>query len=156
MGKKGIWIGISIILILAVLYGCFVLVSRYWWSTNEVRRFFIPDTYRGWVVIHYNDPSCSPLPSRQLNTTLTIDAQGQLCTSSPPSNGGYQHFYLVDAAGQARELNDTTGSKPELPDQFKQIWYFETARSQTTGRVIQRFFVGTGEEARKRSPRPEP
>ena len=51
------------------------------------QRYELPDGLRGWVVIRYEIPSCSPMRNAGLFHVIVVDALGQGCTSDSKPRG---------------------------------------------------------------------
>lgn len=107
----------------------------------------VPESYRGWVEIKFEVPTCPPLPRRDGKYLIVLSSSGQLCTRTAPEYGvAVDEFYLVG-----------TNRRRVAPSGWGQggmIWggRFGGGARET----IERFFVGTEEEYKKESAKPEP
>ena len=73
-----------VIPLLIVVVGLVVFVL---FPTSPALRYEIRDGFRGWVVIQYGDPRCSPLPMHNGYLVLKISESGCLCTSTSLPEG---------------------------------------------------------------------
>ena len=100
--------------------------------------FQIPQGYRGWVEIRFEEPKCPPLSRRGFSLLIPISPTGQGCTSGHSPLGEWRRWHFVfvkpDGAQIGGELNglilDHSGGNS---DDGKRLW----------------FYVGTEEEYRK-------
>lgn len=107
----------------------------------------IPDGYRGWVVIQYEDRTCPPLTRRGVYLVITIGQDGRTCTSDPfPQGWRPTDYQYVRSDGSRTKIPVTVRGRGGL------IWGGHYVWPASQGR----FFVGTEDELESGSyPRPE-
>lgn len=103
----------------------------------------IPGAYKGWMVIHYEDPSCPPLPTKGIFLVVAVPASGRLCTSSEHPGGlVYSEFEYVYSGGKREPLAWTTAAGE---DPRAQVWLI--AYSPEDKEAIS--FVGSQQEFKR-------
>lgn len=114
-------------------------------ETRPREIYEIPENFRGWVTVEYENPSCSALVVRENRVLLTVSHAGLVCTSSRFVEGeARDEYYLV---GQAR-------ARIERGDWGRggMVWGGEYSVTRgVDGRVSKthRFFVGLEEDFKK-------
>ena len=100
---------------------------------------FSPD-YKGWVVVAYDKPGCSPLSKDGVYLVVSIPFSGRACTSSPvPEGWRYYRFECVYENGRRRVLRDKGWNNNS------EIWPI----SYNPKRKIEFLFVGSQQELHK-------
>ena len=110
----------------------------------------LPLRYHGWVVLRYEDFSCSPFEEEEDHRRLVVDNSGRACTAStaPPVFNAYR-FEGVSEDGKKRieyreDHEQVPGDNPE-----KAVGVWDRFRARPQKNVVfpkDRFFVGTKEE----------
>lgn len=97
----------------------------------------LPVNFEGWVVIHYEDPSGTPLETEGARTLIRVPPSGVVRTSSPRAEGyGLDKYYFVASNGsRVRVQHEAEGCE----DQGACVQQFEFISSPTKTTV---FFVG--------------
>src|SRR5579864_4078528 len=68
----------------------------------------LPQGYRGWVVVKYEDPSCPHLGRRGLFLMISISSSGQGCTSDSASKAWqYVRYLSRDAQGRVTKIPES-------------------------------------------------
>jgi len=119
-------------------------------------RYDIPDGYRGWVVVRYEQEGCPPLELRGLDLVVAIDQHGCACSSSDePWSGTWRDArYVFVSDGVMRELRAAVdpNSSDTIVDASGEIWGISEGRIQyadeKSSRGYDSFYVGTGPEYR--------
>jgi hypothetical protein len=66
----------------------------------------LPDGYRGWAGIRYEDPRCPSLRTEGWYLVIAVGPDGRGCTSSPvPGGWRYRRYEYVYPDGRRRELS---------------------------------------------------
>lgn len=111
-------------------------------------RYELPEGYRGWVVIQYQDPTCAPIRTEGIYLIITIPPSGRACTSDAiPRGWRYTRYDYVSPDG-TRKTIPSSGWNPK-----REIWAGSWAPVQQ-GVTFPRssFFVGTKAELEKSWP----
>jgi hypothetical protein len=106
--------------------------------------FEIPESFRGWAVIRFSDPSCAAVPKIDGKWHVRLDADGRLCTSSPlTSNWRSDEYYII---GEERRRVKLVGasSRGEVRNHVNG----RCAVSDNPPVQFQKFFVGSAEHFR--------
>ena len=96
-----------------------------------------PQGYRGWVVMEFQDPHCSPMAIEDFYLIVSVSGSGRGCTSSPiPEGWRYTRYEYIDEQGSHTKLaangwNTNSMIWPISINRAKREWYL---------------FVGTQEE----------
>ena len=113
-------------------------------------RYEFSDGFKGWVVVKYKDPSCSPLARRGIFLLVSVPPSGRVCTSSPRPNGWiYYRFDYVHPNKSRTSLPLRTGSDP--PGTV-QVWLVTYLRDENW----EEDWVGTKEESNHWGTPPDP
>ena len=102
----------------------------------------IPEDFRGWAVLEWENPACPPLPRRGLKRVVPIDASGHACTSDRPQDV---------PSGEEVVLVGPDGRRTGLPYQDfgydgLQAYYGGTGGSNDYPRPWGHYFIGTAQE----------
>lgn len=103
-------------------------------------RYEFASAYQGWVVIQYDNPTCSPFESDGIYLVIPIQPSGRACTSSPvPKGWRYNQYEYVAPDGERIRI--------PFGGEDNRIWADSVAYAQATVRFPkQTFFVGTKKE----------
>ncbi len=104
-------------------------------------RYEFPGGFRRWVVVHFEDPSCPPLPSRGAFLIISVPTSGHVCTSTRHPDGWiYYRFEYVYPNGKRESLPLHSGVDPPGKVQVYRLTYNQKEKWEVD-------FVGTKEEA---------
>jgi hypothetical protein len=118
----------------------------------------LPDSYRGWVFVQYEEPKCDELHLRVADLVVPVDKQGCGCTSdNSPWPGTWrtgERYSSVASSGVTQDLLPAvlanSGGKVVNPNGA--IWDIRQGNIQFAGETRSRgydaFFVGTSDEYR--------
>ena len=134
----------------------FAILTMLLFNVRGPVRFDIPDGYRGWVVVRYEQEGCPPLELRGLDLVVAIDQHGCACSSSDePWSGTWRDArYVYASDGATRELRAAVqpNSDDTVVDASGEIWGISEGRIQHPGEERSRgydaFYVGTGPDYR--------
>lgn len=74
-------------------------------------RYEIPAGYKGWIVMQFDNPTCSPLERDVLFYVIRIGKKGGMCTSDHRNpKFRYQKFEYVDARGNRTATQSPWGT----------------------------------------------
>jgi hypothetical protein len=105
------------------------------------RRYEIPASYRGWVVIEHLAPDCPPLRQDAGALVFPVDARGCGCTSNEAPKGFSRWTYVAIASdGTRTELPQTDRGGGAL------IWASSSGSSSARSHPWEQFFIGTEDE----------
>ena len=114
------------------------------------RRFVIPDSYSGFVVVVFENPSCQVL-GESSPVLYDINSNGDFCTSSQADGGFGEDMYVYKSAPQQNLISDSLSG-------LNRIWYEDFHRENQNS--VYTFYVGDkipvnqlGEEIKSRNVR---
>jgi hypothetical protein len=130
----------------------FAILTALLFNVRGPVRYDIPDGYRGWVVVRYEQESCQALPLRGVDLVVAIDQHGCGCSSSDePWSGTWRDArYAYVSDGVTRDLRAAVqpNSNDTIVDASGEIWGISKGRIQYAGEKSSRgydaFYVGTG------------
>ena len=84
-----LWIGVIVLVLLSTIVGLVIFNLAKggvaWPIIHE-----IPEGYKGWIVVQYQDPRCAPRAVRGIFRIVRISTDGKGCTSDhAPKGWGY-------------------------------------------------------------------
>jgi hypothetical protein len=125
------------LLVLMVVLLCLVFAI---FNPKRSLLYKIGDSYKGWVVVRYDDPSCAPLDHENIFLVIPVSSSGRGCTSSPPPEGWRYNRYEYLSQGKVTRAIPQSGwgGKGE-------IWAGFTMPAEHS----ESFFVGTEQELNK-------
>ncbi|ANF95793.1 DUF6843 domain-containing protein [Paenibacillus bovis] len=138
------------ILLAALSLITIIILSMIFTNSRRASVYLIPENYRGWVQIIYNQQSYPPIDISLTKATFRIGSDGVLRTSTPEVSEGIaeDQYYWIDAQGE------------RTPIDTQKLIHGKSVRSsgtdgteQDSETVAEEFFVGT-EEAYKQTPAP--
>jgi hypothetical protein len=91
--------------------------------------FELPNGYRGWVTLQFEEPSCPPLQKRGLSLVIPVSTIGRACTSSPNPWGEWRRWHFVyvnpDETQMSGGLNGLVSDESHgISDDRKRFWFF--------------------------------
>ncbi|WP_046215922.1 DUF6843 domain-containing protein [Paenibacillus wulumuqiensis] len=138
------------ILLAALSLITIIILTMIFTNSRRASVYLIPENYRGWVQIIYNQQSYPPIDTSLTKATFSIGSYGVLRTSTPEVSEGIaeDQYYWVDAQGE------------RTPIDTQKLIHGKSVRSsgtdgteQDSETVAEEFFVGT-EEVYKQTPAP--
>lgn len=116
-------------------------------------KYELPDGYKGWVVIEYYNPTCSPVENKGLYHVVVIPASGRACISgSLPEDGDVWRLPLYEYV-----MSDGTRRRiPSFNNEAREVWagnYF-LFQTREEGNPQYGIFVGNMKEYENRTPMP--
>ena len=134
----------------------FAILTMLLFNVRGPVRYEIPDAYRGWVVVRYEQVGCPPLALRGVDLVVSIDQHGCACSSSDePWSGTWRDTRYVYASDNAtRELRAAVepNSNDTVVDASGEIWGISQGRIQyadeNSSHGYDAFYVGTGPDYR--------
>jgi hypothetical protein len=124
---------IVLLIFSALISGCFT-------KERVPSVFLIPEGFKGWIQIIYNQKDYKPIPKKDGKLLYKIDKSGILKTSTKDMEYGWasDEFYFVNQAGNKRNIErsqmihgESNGNKDNNGIQYP---------------TVQQFFVGTQDE----------
>jgi hypothetical protein len=104
----------------------------------------IPQGYRGWVVVEYDNLAYPPLPSAGLDQVIQVPPDGRVCTSTPmPTGWVFTRYQYVYSDGRREEVPDTGWGGGGY------LWGgFSGRKQQSRAYPREAFFVGSEQDYR--------
>ena len=80
------------------------------------RQYEIPAGYKGWIVMQFDNPTCSPLERDGLFWVIRVRKNGGMCTSDHRDpKFRYQKFEYVDVGGNRTATQSPWGKVWSIP-----------------------------------------
>jgi hypothetical protein len=137
--KRGIRVGLGLVTTAVVVIVILATVLVLLGEIGRPLQYELPASYRGWVAIRYEDPSCAGLSTHGIRVVVAIDQSGRGCYSNPAPQGWRQVRY---------EYVSDDGTRASIPvtgwGGGGEIWGGSYAASSKTVK----FFVGSEVEFR--------
>jgi len=125
---------------LLVLMAALLFVVFAFFNPRRPLIYKIADSYRGWVVVRYDDPSCTPLEHENIFLVIAIPSSAIGCTSSPFQEGWRITLYEYVSGGKVTRRIPQSGW-----GDGGEIW----AGFSMPYKHSESFFVGTEQELKK-------